>query len=254
MEHQQVFGSTWRNHFAKFGFEVIVIVAGILIALAISDWDQSRKDRALEQEYLERLIADVETNLSESEQHAVWQGFIVKNARLVFPLVAYGAATDYDDVSIVAQAYNATPSAVPAWTTATYLELLSTGRLVLISSTELRTRLSEYYLFLEELDYPYRGASDAYRTAIRSKFDPDLQLKIRGQCPRIRTTCSIEGASAAARELVDWMKGNVELSQEITRVITQSTRAQSEYLAMTKSSSEILLEVLHAELEVATER
>ena len=249
-----MFGSTWRNQFAKFGFEVIVIVAGILIALAISDWDKSRKDRALEREYLERLIADVEANLSESERHTAWQGFIVKNARLVFPLVAYGAATDYDDVSIVAQAYNATPSPSPAWITATYQELLSTGRLVLISSTELRTTLSEYYLFLEELDYPYQKTSDAYRTAVRSKFDPDLQLKIRGQCPRNRSSCSIEGASASARELVDWMKGNVELRQSITRVITQSTRAESEYLAVTKSLAEFLLEMLRAELEAVTER
>jgi hypothetical protein len=254
MEHQQLFGSKWRNYFAKFGFEVIVIVAGILLALAISDWDESRKARALEQQYLERLIADVEANLFEAEKHATWHGHIVENARLVFPLITYGTTTDYDDVSIVAQAYNATALPVPAWTTTTYLELLSTGRLVLITNTVLRNTLSEYYLSLEANDYPLELASNAYRSAIRSRFDPELQLRIRGQCARNKTSCSIDGVAESAGEMIDWMTGNVELSMAITRVIIQSTRAETEYFPYTIDWSEHVLEMLRTELATSTGR
>jgi hypothetical protein len=45
--------------------EFLVIVVGVLVALGVDQWVQDRQDRALEAEYLERLLADVRYDLDE---------------------------------------------------------------------------------------------------------------------------------------------------------------------------------------------
>ncbi|MBT4408826.1 MAG: hypothetical protein HOC82_03205, partial [Bacteroidetes bacterium] len=48
----------------SFLADFIVIVAGILVAISLDNWNQDRQDRKMEQQYLEQLYVDFsETNL-----------------------------------------------------------------------------------------------------------------------------------------------------------------------------------------------
>ena len=40
--------------------EIVLVVLGILIALQINNWNENRKDRILEKEYLTRIKSDLE--------------------------------------------------------------------------------------------------------------------------------------------------------------------------------------------------
>lgn len=52
-------GLGWRRALS----ELAIVVAGILIALAVNNWTQARRDHAIEAHYLERLLADSNENL-----------------------------------------------------------------------------------------------------------------------------------------------------------------------------------------------
>ncbi|MGB5269500.1 MAG: DUF6090 family protein, partial [Eudoraea sp.] len=59
-----------ENKFSKyliyaFG-EIILVVIGILIALQINNWNEERKDRRLEKEYIARLKGEMLKNLESS--------------------------------------------------------------------------------------------------------------------------------------------------------------------------------------------
>lgn len=49
----------WRKGLRWFVAEFLVVVAGVLVALAVSAWWQGRQDRAHEQQYLQQLDADL---------------------------------------------------------------------------------------------------------------------------------------------------------------------------------------------------
>ena len=48
-----------QNWFGVF-VEILVVAIGILFALQVDNWNQVRKERRLEQIYLERLAADLQ--------------------------------------------------------------------------------------------------------------------------------------------------------------------------------------------------
>jgi hypothetical protein len=49
----------------RLAAELLVIAAGVLVALGVGRWAQERENRVLEAEYLERLLADVRRDMGE---------------------------------------------------------------------------------------------------------------------------------------------------------------------------------------------
>ena len=43
--------------------EVLIVVVGIFIGLQVDDWNDARKDRALERDFLQRLAADLKADI-----------------------------------------------------------------------------------------------------------------------------------------------------------------------------------------------
>lgn len=53
-----------RTYMAYAAGEIVLIVVGILLALQISEWNQSRKDRVREEILLNELVSNLQTNVS----------------------------------------------------------------------------------------------------------------------------------------------------------------------------------------------
>ena len=62
---------------SRLGLEFLVVVVGILAALAVDDWSQARSDRGLEEHLLTSLAADLEADRLDAER----QEFLVQAQR-----------------------------------------------------------------------------------------------------------------------------------------------------------------------------
>jgi len=137
-----------QNWFAVM-LELIVVILGIVLGLQFTDWNESRKDRALEVYYLEQLNNDFEESL------VLWDGYLVEmeekknRARTVAQLLL--------DKTLSSETR---PQFDEDWThlwgwlhlnflTTTLDELRDTGRLTLIRSDELRQELVRFNTHLE---------------------------------------------------------------------------------------------------------
>jgi hypothetical protein len=242
MSNERKTNLDWKRILA----EVAIIVASILLALAVDEWRHGQQDRKLESEYLERLNADLVDNLDILERQKMQESSQIKHARLIYPLISHGEWGDLDQFTAVVASYEASPSATPVWVDYTFEELKSTGRLGLVRSAEIRTEILSYYRHLRTRDYTYELMSTAYRDAIRSKMEPDLQLKIRA-C-RSRGNCTFDMQPYHTEEYLDWLTNNRELAEGLRRVIVQWTRGEMEYLPIVKEHTQSLLDKIEMEL------
>ena len=49
----------FRKNWYKYGLETLVVIIGILIALFLNNWSDTRKQEALEIKFLKRMVSDL---------------------------------------------------------------------------------------------------------------------------------------------------------------------------------------------------
>jgi hypothetical protein len=124
--------------------ELALVVAGILIALAIDGWIDSRHDARLERQYLELLVRDLNRDLGTLDDVLRFEHAQVEAAALAYR--ALRAGVPRQDREAVARALNQlTARRTLRLARATYTDLLSTGNLRLIRNADLRDRLVRLY-------------------------------------------------------------------------------------------------------------
>ena len=238
-----------RMHWSRVLLEGAVIVVSILLAFGIDAWWQGVQDRALEREYLARLLEDQLANKAVIATLNRQQANQVHNARRIYPLVAHGNWEGLDPTSAVVASYQATPTPSPTWVDDTFEELKSTGRIGLLRNPELRSQLLDFYRYLESADYTYELMSTEYRDAVRKRLDPDVQLLIRSDCgPEIDVACRPDLGASEIAPYVAWITENPVLADGLRRVIVQWTRAEEEYLPRAQTRIEAIVEQLEREM------
>lgn len=231
--------------------DVLMIVVGVLIALGVNEIRENIRERKIEKLYIERLILDLEINKKAALNLAQWQDRIVENSRRVYPLVKYGKRNEFNDVSIIAQAYHASAGPTPTWVNDTFEELKSTGNFVLIRNYNVRTAILGYYRFLDTEDYPFQIPSYEFRDVFRKKLDPEIQLKIRSESSLEDSISNFDPGDFDTVSFIKWMSKNEELAEQLTRVITQAYRASNEFLSKVSLRTDemiTLITLLKAEL------
>jgi hypothetical protein len=174
--------------------EFLVIVVGVLVALGVDQWVQDRQDRALEAEYLERLIEDVRYDLDELEFIRDRSATSMEHARLVLDR-AWVRRAPAD--SLIGAAYSASQTRAPDLSRATFEELVSSGRIDLLRSREVREALADYERIINEAAGLYQSVPlgilwawqwlppddvSAYDAACRGTNQPEA-LVVLGICP-----------------------------------------------------------------------
>ena len=129
--------------------ELVTVVVGILIALAVNNWAEARHNAALESGYLERLLADSTENLTILQQRI---NLLTRRAGLLARLSRWLAGgtecpTD-DEVSDVLCRWFLQPAL--RLRRETYSELVSTGNLSLLRDVPLRGLLEQAETRYEE--------------------------------------------------------------------------------------------------------
>ncbi len=145
--------------------EIVLVVIGILIALSINNWNDVRKEKKIESEYLNRLTNDLKVDLMNFDTIIGSIDRIEKDLQYVLSFYANGNTKLLDTTQLFQAIVDGAdygwshPKAVRT----TFDELKSTGSLSLIKNAKLRTKIILYQenneeenirIFERQTDYP----------------------------------------------------------------------------------------------------
>jgi len=137
--------------------EIVLVVIGILIALQINNWNDARKDRARELDYLHNIREDVRTNIAQMDTYLQ-----TRNAEIA---AAQRILTHFNGVPITdASAFNADSISIYNWKRFylgdnTYQELIGSGNFALLSNPKIKDGL----LDIEAMYRKLKGEEDHFR-------------------------------------------------------------------------------------------
>jgi len=124
--------------------EIVLVVIGILIALQINNWNEERKDRRLEKEYIARLKGEMLKNLESSTDQILYSSFQIGNVDKL--LRALSGDTVYSNPEPLAVAIehvgwlNSVPYVNDVWN-----ELINNGNIRLLKNDSLRDNLTTFH-------------------------------------------------------------------------------------------------------------
>ncbi len=128
--------------------ELLIVVVGVLIALAADGWLQRVQDRALERDYVERLTRDLQLDTAELGAIIVLTESRARFGETVLSAIDTGSRSGSASDFLRAVEY-ANYFSYPIYAKATIDDLSSTGNLRLIRSTDVKDALSRYYVEIE---------------------------------------------------------------------------------------------------------
>jgi hypothetical protein len=130
--------------------ELIIVVAGVLIALGADQWIRGRADFALEDRYLHDLAVDLQSDTVQLSAAIALASSRAELGHAVLRAIDGDTVLTPSDlvISLERQFY----FAFPAYSRTTISDLRSTGNLRLIRSHDLKRELSEYYQMIERLE------------------------------------------------------------------------------------------------------
>jgi hypothetical protein len=130
-------------------FELLVVAVGILMAFQVDRWWEARHERETEQQYIDRLIGDLESDVENLEGGVVAAEFRLSLARLLMDVAESPELATQSPVDFVIAIEQAAFTYTPALTSNTFDELRSTGNLRLLRDAGLKNSLFDYYRFDE---------------------------------------------------------------------------------------------------------
>lgn len=125
--------------------EIALVMIGILLALQVNNWNEVRKDKAIEKDYIERLINEI--TLDTSYFNNIKKQFEYKETRMKRVIGAWQA--NAPNIKDSLQYINDFKSAgdINPWFVEpiTWTQLIQTGELKLIRDKDLLNELFNYY-------------------------------------------------------------------------------------------------------------
>ena len=132
-----------KQNWITYGFETLVVIAGILIAYSLNNWNEERKEEALESQYLERLVIDLASDTSYYQRRI--DNLKREETRLMEMIKEiYKEQKSLSDVkNLMASAYITTEHLTTQ--NYTYIQLLNSGDLSVFTNEHLKTQIVNYY-------------------------------------------------------------------------------------------------------------
>jgi hypothetical protein len=148
---------SWRHALGEF----ILIVTGVLVAMAANSWWASRQDHTKERSYLAQLLADTRANAERVDSAFASDSAAQASTRRILALLSDTAPAPPRDSTrrgIPGGDAFSSPDFRPLL--GTYTALLETGDLQLLDSPDLRFRLVAYESSLESVRETVRHTSE----------------------------------------------------------------------------------------------
>lgn len=132
-------------NYGTLGLEIIVVIAGILIAFQIDRWAQEGRERQQEYQYLERLKSDLQFEIDLMTDSIGFAESRIAEVLLLEEVAANPKIATKKPNEVAEAVERATWRSFPHISAYVYTELQSTGNLSLIRSGTLRQGMAEYY-------------------------------------------------------------------------------------------------------------
>ena len=193
-----------QNWFAVW-LDLFIVVVGVVIGFQITAWNERRVEQALEVEYLQRLgdeLRDAKGVLEEILSEANGNLLFAPDLNEFFD--GRMAASDHERLVVAIYRFGLDP--LMGFDVSTFDDLVSTGRLRLISDPEVRQSIQRAYAELQRLAPlrdPYRSE---YLAALRVWVPESMRQQIRDACPERSpySACSdLDFDDEAIRSLMD---------------------------------------------------
>lgn len=213
------------NRAKRFAAEFVVIVLGVLLALAVDRWVAGLDLRAREASYLDVLAADFEANQATAFRRLQAEQRMENLGRLLLRALDGEVVQDSIAEAVVAAevlGYNLfNPYARTAWD-----ELHASGELLVLRDAELRTALTEFYRgdeLIERLNEEFYEHIMSFRYIARSALSPSLRLAINSAFASwdgdftARATTALEGYEV--EQLLNDIMGTPQLGTALGDVV-----------------------------------
>jgi len=128
--------------------ELVVVVVGIFLGLQVDSWNDARKDRVLEQQYVASLKADFQADIEELDEAIALAKSRALLDRLLISTIDKGRV-EGDPNEFIWAVFSSFLLNYPSYTRATINDLLSTGNLQLLQDSNLKAAVAEYYTDIE---------------------------------------------------------------------------------------------------------
>lgn len=175
---------------ARLAVEFIIVVFGVLAALAVDSWRESQSEKALEEYYLRSLESDL---ISDSTALALSIQRLEAMRPMYLDSLMRGQG-ELVDTTAVLQIMRLRLEPVVRLSSPTFSELLGSGTLGVIRAPELRTALRSYYAQAQQarrvvdrrppVDFEQVVATDAFwifDQLLRGELTPEAVKEIEPQ-------------------------------------------------------------------------
>lgn len=169
-----------RQDWATFTIELILVIAGVLIALQLDQWNENRKDRAQETSFLLTVRDDVRRDVADLNDSIHALTAITKFGKTALAALETDGCAERCWVTLVAF-FHASQWIDVSPNRATYDEIKRTG---LPRDQSLKERLTRYYDFSEQYNR-VMFELPRYREVVRSVIPADIQDYLWANCFQI---------------------------------------------------------------------
>lgn len=142
-----------ENQFSKYllyaAGEILLVMIGILLALQVNNWNQTKSEKLIAQDYLNNLLIELQSDVNYYQQLKVR---VAKTVRQVDELLLGMNSTkeNYQQEQLIMSLMEIMKSFQFTPKTATYTDMVTSGKMGLIKPAELRQKIITHYNLLEE--------------------------------------------------------------------------------------------------------
>lgn len=154
--------------------EIGIVVVGVFLGIQVSNWNEARHDEARAQGYLERIHADLQTDIRELAKRRVFWTQVAGYGNAAIAYAETGQPVDGSAWKSVLAFYQASQLFPYVPIDTTYQEMHSAGELRLLRDQSLRQSLAGYYV---------NGAGEAANFLFRT--EPEYRKLVRGLTPSV---------------------------------------------------------------------
>lgn len=129
--------------------EIILVVIGILIALAINNWNQKSKERRLGKDLLFRIHSDLVQDTLHFRQTIQQNKLLRKDIKALLSKLYQGVHT-IEEVQKMSETYDKALDQVFTINDNTYKSMVSSGTLILIENQKLKEEIVALYSFYDQ--------------------------------------------------------------------------------------------------------